>query len=102
MNNDKLNGFEELAKGMAPMPAALELDAEKYMAELAEFDLTEAQKREFLETLWSIMRSFVELGFRADDCGQILGLAVLASTDPEDGVKWDHTPSTLETPNNKE
>jgi hypothetical protein len=101
MSNDKLNGFEGLAEGMAPMPAALELDQEKYLPELAEFDLTEAQKREFLETLWSVMRTFVEAGFRVDGCGQVLGLAASAFTDSQDGVELGIPYSTSETPGKK-
>jgi hypothetical protein len=101
MTGDKLNGFEELADGMPSMPPALELDHGKYMDELESFDLTDAQKRELLETLWSIMRSFVELGFRADDCGQVLGLAALASTESPDGVDSRLPSSATETPDNE-
>lgn len=47
-------------------PASLPFDPEDYRAEVNAFDLTEAQKQELLWTLWSIMRSFVELGFTTD------------------------------------
>lgn len=50
------------------LPASLQFDPERYRAEVDLFDLTEAQKRELLMTLWSIMRSFVELGFTVDVC----------------------------------
>jgi len=56
----------------ASVPASLDLDASKYNAELEDFDMTEDQKRELLETLWSIMRSFVELGFSVDVCGELM------------------------------
>ena len=52
---------------------ALEMETEKYLPELDGLDITEAQKRELLEILASIMRSFVELGFSTDICGQIFG-----------------------------
>lgn len=52
-----------------------EFDAATYRADAAEFDLTEDEATAFLEALWSIMYSFVELGISVDVCGQ-LGLDV--------------------------
>lgn len=52
--------------------ASLQFDPAKYRAEVDGFDLTEAQKQELLLTLWSIMRSFVELGFTTDVCAALL------------------------------
>ncbi|MCW2248070.1 hypothetical protein M2352_003704 [Azospirillum fermentarium] len=48
-----------------------DLDVEKYRPEIAEFNLTEEQEIEFLQTLWSIMYSFVELGFSYDICAHL-------------------------------
>ena len=48
-----------------------ELDPARYMTELEEFDLSEAEKLELLQALWSIMYSFVRLGFDVKNCGQI-------------------------------
>lgn len=45
------------------------IDLNQYRADLAEFALTEDQERELLETLWTIMSSFVDLGFSVDVCG---------------------------------
>lgn len=42
---------------------ALTLDFEFYDEMLAKEDIPQDQRREFLETLWSIMVSFVDLGF---------------------------------------
>lgn len=42
------------------------LDVNKYRSHVENFDLTEEQKLELLETLWSIMTAFVDLGFGAD------------------------------------
>ncbi len=53
-------------------PAALQFDPDKYRSEVEQFDITEAQKQELLTTLWSIMRSFVELGFSVDVCAALL------------------------------
>jgi len=43
--------------------SALDPDLEQYRADLAEFNLTEEQETELLQTLWSIMYTFVEMGF---------------------------------------
>lgn len=45
-----------------PKPT-LTVDVEKYRSLLDEADMTEEQKEEFLQALWSIIVSFVELGF---------------------------------------
>jgi hypothetical protein len=45
---------------------ALPLDVKKYQSHLEDFDMTEEQKLELLETLWSIMAAFVDLGFGID------------------------------------
>lgn len=46
--------------------APFELNPADYSDDLADFDLTEDQQRVFLETLLSILSTFVELGFKAD------------------------------------
>lgn len=54
---------------------ALEIDWKRYEAYLAEADLSEAEKRQFLEALWSIVVAFVDLGFEVHPvqiaCGQV-------------------------------
>jgi hypothetical protein len=60
------------------VPAGLEqlgspvLDVDKYRPFIAEFDLTEEQERELLETLWKLMMSFVDMGFGLDPIHHIL------------------------------
>lgn len=49
-------------RNMAP----LALDFEKYRGYLDDFALSEDQQNELLETLWHIMRTFVELGYGLD------------------------------------
>ena len=56
------NNLIDLRKGTSaegdtpPIPAlAPEFDPSRYMAELDDMDLSEAEKLELLETLWSIM-----------------------------------------------
>lgn len=52
----------------ATAPLALELDVARYKHELADLELTDEQANELLSILWSVMRSFVELGFEGDVC----------------------------------
>ena len=44
----------------------LSLYATKYMSHVEDFDLTEEQKIELLQTLWTIMEAFVDIGFGVD------------------------------------
>ena len=59
----------------------VEIDWALYETYLAEADLTEDEKRQFLEALWSIVTAFVDLGYGIhplqEVCGQ-LGDAVPA------------------------
>jgi hypothetical protein len=49
------------------------VDVEKYQSYLDGSNLSEAQKREFLEALWSIVVTFVELGFGAHPLQEVCG-----------------------------
>ena len=49
--------------GIAHSKPTLTVDVEKYQSFLDGADMTEEQKEEFLQALWSIVVSFVELGF---------------------------------------
>lgn len=60
------------ADGAALRPASVSVDISRYRAEVDQFDITEEQKQELLVILWSIMRSFVELGFDFDVCSALL------------------------------
>lgn len=44
----------------------LSLDIKKYQSHVEDFDLTEEQKIELLQTLWTIMETFVDIGFGVD------------------------------------
>lgn len=44
-------------------PATIQIDYERYAACLDDSDLDDDQKREFIDTLWSIITAFVDLGF---------------------------------------
>ena len=56
----------------APKPT-LTVDIEKYQAYLDGSDMTEAQKEDFLQALWSIIVSFVELGFGVHPVQEVCG-----------------------------
>ena len=63
-------------------PFAVELDIEKYISQVEDFDLTDQQKREFLETLWAIMISFVDLGFGISPVQEVCGKLLENSSNP--------------------
>ena len=84
MSDDDLDS--RVMEVMASLPPALELDHEKYLAELSAFDLTEQQKRELLETLWKIMSAFVDLGLSANICEQVFESAMENDDPPADDV----------------
>ena len=86
MSNDKLEHFNPLAGEAASALPPFEMDPAEYMDDLAEFDMTEAQKLELLQTLWSIMGACVELGFTTNICEQIFESAGLTDSDSADGV----------------
>ncbi len=56
-----------------------DLDPSKYASEIAEFNLSDEQQKELLTIIWSIMRSFVEMGFEGDICGRIFANLNLTS-----------------------
>ena len=49
------------------------VDVEKYQSFLDESDLTDSQKEEFLDAIWSIVVSFVELGFGVHPLQEVCG-----------------------------
>lgn len=59
--NDKIE--DETAVSVAPPPR---LHHEKYKDHLEGMELSDDQARELLETLWHVMVSFVDVGFRVD------------------------------------
>ncbi len=91
--------IDEVNTVSAPLPGTFEMDAGRYSPYLDDIDLTEAQKLELLSALWSIMRSFVELGFDVKICGQMIEGFVQATDPHEVGVELTDT-ATLEGPSN--
>lgn len=67
---------------------ALSIDYELYEHYLESSDLTETQKRDFLEALWSIIVNFVDLGFEVHPLQQVCEQNSLNSIlEPADVVK---------------
>lgn len=61
-------------------PPSLTIDWELYGEYLEDSDLSDDQKREFIETLWSIVIAFVDLGFGVHPVQQA------CEQNPENGV----------------
>jgi hypothetical protein len=83
--------------GVESKPAlpGLKVDWELYGHYLEASDLSDDQKREFVETLWSIVLSFADLGFglhpAQQTCGEALDLTVLLGGD----VVGSHDPKSI-------
>ncbi len=85
--NDDITDIVGAAPALSPSP---DMNPGDYMPDMAEFYLTEAEKIELLETLWSTMRMIVEMGVdvgEVDPCGQVFGSPTDSSVDAPDGVK---------------
>lgn len=62
--------FDHAGPIAASVPNDLILDHSKYASDLTESDIPEEKVREILDTLWGIMRLFVECGFSIDVSGR--------------------------------
>lgn len=74
---------------------ALTIDWDLYAEHLEGSDLSDDQKREFLEALWAIIVAFVDLGFgvhplqqASDACGQIGDIGDLSGKDAAELVDY--------------
>ena len=65
--NDLRPTFDASARRM------LKVDVERYQSYLDDTDMTPAQKEEFLQAMWLIMISFVELGFEVHPLQEVCG-----------------------------
>jgi hypothetical protein len=72
----------------AGYPGTLKLDVAKYRRHIDHFDISEKQKIELLQTLWSIMRSFAELGYGVDNVQRVIpALAEFSSRAESDALE---------------
>lgn len=77
-----------------PVTGVLPLDVKKYEAQMEEFDFTDEQRVEILQTLWTMMATFVDLGFGTEPVQHFLGQWVSESLQsPDDRIK-DKSPSS--------
>jgi len=63
MTEDNTSGKDKTTDGVPTGPPSLTIDWDLYGQYLEDSDLSDAEKRQFLEALWSIVVSFVDLGF---------------------------------------
>lgn len=91
MKHETFADFETLRGSFdASSRPVLTVDTDKYRAMLEDTDLTDDEKRQVLESLWTIIVSFVELGFHVhplqEVCGQDERAALPCAKDGFDGV----------------
>ena len=79
--------FEASAKRM------IKVDVERYQAYLDRTDMTDAQKEDFLQAMWLVIVSFVELGFGVhplqEVCGKDAGIDTQSADAGPDRVVLD-------------
>lgn len=61
------------------------VDVERYQRYLDDTDLTEAEKKEFLQALWNVIISFVELGFGVHPLQEVCGKDAGIDTESAEG-----------------
>jgi hypothetical protein len=78
-------------------PPVITVDYERYAHFLENSDLTEEQKREFLQTIWNIIVEFVSLGFGVhplqqaqNACGKLDKYSPKPAMTAPDSVYLDH------------
>lgn len=95
MSMDDLDGLNGVAERSSVPP--IQFDPAKYLPEVEALDLSEAQKIELLQTLFSIMQTFVDLGFdvgAVDVCGQVFQEFNNATNGVLDGVESSSSSAT--------
>lgn len=70
-NNSERDGVPETAA--AHPKRIVTVDVEKYQAYLDDSGMTDAEKTAYLEALWSLIVSFVELGFGVHPLQEVCG-----------------------------
>ncbi len=91
MQNEYLNAITNTINDTA---APLKLEADEYRHHLGEFDLTEDQQNELLQSLWYIMSILVDIGWGVDTV-QLLLPDIFAEVAP-DSKKLVESRSTSE------
>lgn len=77
--DDRASAIDGLPRPLGP----LKLDWKLFEHHLADSDLSEEEKREFLEALWYIICTFVDLGFGIEPVQQAMKLAASSPPPPD-------------------
>jgi len=93
-----LNGQEPDAPQRMQQRPALTLDVALYQHLLDDSDMTDAEKHEFLEALWSIIVAFVDLGFGIHPVQQVLD-GGSGKPGSEDKVRASASDDVVKSPN---
>lgn len=81
----------------APNRAALVFDPQEFCHYLADSDWSEEQKIEFIEALWQIVLSFVDLGFDLHPMQRVIDAPSTLELDSGDVLDSTHINQILET-----
>lgn len=89
MDDNQTTALENPLSESVPSRPVLTIDYALYEEHLEGADLSDVQKQEFLDALWSIIVGFVDLGFGvhplqqipSDTCGQEVDLTSLMASD---------------------
>ena len=77
-----------------PPNLAIQFDAKEFAHFLAESDWSEDQKLEYIQTIWTIVLQFIDMGFGIHPlqqaCGQFDATAVLCGIADSDALKSPH------------
>ena len=91
MKNEHQKGETTTELIDAPKRPSIEIDIERYQSFFDESGLTDTQKEEFLRALWTIIVSFVDLGFGVHPvqkvCGQNDAAAQAIRTAAQDALE---------------
>ncbi len=95
MNDKPTTAMENLPAGSMSSRPVLSIDYALYEEYLEGADLSDVQKQEFLDALWSIIVGFVDLGFGvhplqqipSGTCGQEVDLTSLMASDVVSSAK---------------
>jgi len=75
MKDKNENVAGTISQGGNTGPPSITIDYDLYLHHLEHSDLSDAQKKELLDTLWNIIVSFVDMGFGVHPLQQVLDIA---------------------------
>lgn len=87
--------YEPEQKSVTSLPAAVAVpvfDPSEYRQYVDDFDISDEQKDELLRTLYSIMLTFVDLGFGVDSVQRVLPALAEISSSADSGTLENRKP----------